>query len=72
MSIEKVCEHIHLPVQSGSNEVLKRMGRGYTIEDYIGKLERLKSVCPSISITTDIIVGFPGESDKYFQKLLTL
>ncbi len=72
VSIEKVCEHIHLPVQSGSNEVLKRMGRGYTIEDYIGKLERLKSVCPSISITTDIIVGFPGESDKYFQKTIDL
>ena len=72
VSIDKVCEHIHLPVQSGSNEVLKRMGRGYTIEEYVGKLEHLMSVCPSISITTDIIVGFPGETDEYFQKTIDL
>jgi tRNA-2-methylthio-N6-dimethylallyladenosine synthase len=69
---DKLCEHIHLPVQSGSNSVLQAMKRGYTVEDYIEKVEKLKKVCPDISITSDIIVGFPGETEKDFEKTLEL
>lgn len=71
-SIEKLCEHIHLPVQSGSDSVLKRMKRGYTIKDYLRKVEKLRDACPGISITSDIIVGFPGECDEDFQKTIEL
>ena len=68
----KLCEHIHLPVQSGSTRVLKLMGRGYTREEYLEKVARLKSICPDIAITTDIIVGFPGESEEDFEQTLSL
>jgi tRNA-2-methylthio-N6-dimethylallyladenosine synthase len=71
-SMEKLCEHIHLPVQSGSDHVLRRMKRGYTIKEYLGKVEKLRCACPSISITSDIIVGFPGESDVDFRKTIEL
>jgi len=71
-SLDKVCEHIHLPIQSGSDSVLKRMGRGYTSGEYLEKVEKLRARCPDISITTDIIVGFPGESDEDFQKTIDL
>jgi tRNA-2-methylthio-N6-dimethylallyladenosine synthase len=71
-SLDKVCEHIHLPIQSGSDSVLKRMRRGYTAGDYLEKVEKLRARCPDISITTDIIVGFPGESDGDFQKTIDL
>ncbi|MBW2636557.1 MAG: tRNA (N6-isopentenyl adenosine(37)-C2)-methylthiotransferase MiaB [Deltaproteobacteria bacterium] len=71
-SLEKLCEHIHLPIQSGSDSVLERMRRGYTSGDYLEKVEKLRARCPDISITTDIIVGFPGESDGDFQKTVDL
>lgn len=71
-SIGTLCEHIHLPVQAGSDAVLKRMKRGYTAGDYLEKVGRLREACPGISITSDIIVGFPGESDGDFQKTIDL
>jgi tRNA-2-methylthio-N6-dimethylallyladenosine synthase len=61
--LPKVCEHIHLPLQAGSNAVLMRMNRGYTYEVYLKKIGALQKMIPGISITTDIIAGFPGESD---------
>jgi tRNA-2-methylthio-N6-dimethylallyladenosine synthase len=71
-SLKKVCEHIHLPFQSGSNKILKAMDRGYTKESYLEKVDRLKEVCPSIAITADVIVGFPGEEEKDFEETLDL
>jgi tRNA-2-methylthio-N6-dimethylallyladenosine synthase len=62
--LPKVCEHIHLPLQSGSNRILKLMNRGYSFEDYMEKIERLRKEVPEIAITTDIIVGFPSETEK--------
>ncbi len=70
--VEKLCNHIHLPVQSGSNRILKRMNRKYSRETYLRKIEKLRSVCPDIAITTDIIVGFPGETRQDFQETLQL
>jgi tRNA-2-methylthio-N6-dimethylallyladenosine synthase len=61
---EKVCEHIHLPLQSGSSRILKLMNRNYSYEDYIKKIEILRKIMPNIAITTDIITGFPQESDE--------
>ncbi|MEQ8162066.1 MAG: tRNA (N6-isopentenyl adenosine(37)-C2)-methylthiotransferase MiaB [Smithellaceae bacterium] len=69
---KKLCEHIHLPVQSGSNRILRLMNRGYTREDYLKKVERLRQVCPGISITSDIIVGFPGETEKDYQETIDM
>ncbi len=69
---EKLCEHIHLPVQSGSNRVLALMNRGYTVEEYRAKVDRLRSVCPQISITSDIIVGFPGEGQNDYQETIDM
>ncbi len=69
---EKVCEHLHLPVQSGSNRILKLMNRKYTKEDYLAKIEKVKSAIPNISITTDIIVGFPSETEEDFNETLDL
>ncbi|MBI5184056.1 MAG: tRNA (N6-isopentenyl adenosine(37)-C2)-methylthiotransferase MiaB [Nitrospinae bacterium] len=66
--MNKVCEHLHLPLQSGSNRILNKMGRGYTSEEYLSKIDRLKSFIPEIVISTDIIVGFPGETDDDFNK----
>jgi tRNA-2-methylthio-N6-dimethylallyladenosine synthase len=65
-TLAKVCGYIHLPVQSGSNSVLKRMHRGYTAEDYLAKVERLRTLVPDVAISTDMIVGFPGETDGDF------
>ena len=70
--LPKLCEHIHLPFQSGSNKILKAMHRGYTKESYIEKIDHLKKVCPSIALTTDVIVGFPGEEEKDFEETLDL
>ena len=70
--VEKLCPHFHLPVQSGSNPVLKRMNRGYTVEEYLAKVDTLHQVKPDIALTTDIIVGFPGETDKDFQATMDL
>lgn len=70
--VESLCEHIHLPVQAGSNRVLARMNRGYTREAYLDKVQRLRDACPDISITSDIIVGFPGETEADFRETLDL
>lgn len=69
---EKLCKHIHLPVQSGSSSVLKRMNRRYDREKYIDIINKLKLACPDIAITTDIIVGFPGETEEEFENTLSL
>jgi tRNA-2-methylthio-N6-dimethylallyladenosine synthase len=70
--IEKVCRHLHLPVQSGSNAILKKMNRGYTREDYLERIKELRRQCPDISISTDLIVGFPSETLKDFKDTLNL
>lgn len=67
-ALDKVCEYIHLPVQSGSNAVLKRMHRGYSREDYLMRVQRLRTYVPDVAISTDLIVGFPGESDADFEQ----
>ena len=68
----EVCEHVHLPVQSGSNAVLKRMIRRYGREEYLDCVRRLRAAIPGLSITTDVIVGFPGETDADFEDTLSL
>ncbi len=65
--IPAVCPHIHLPVQSGSDRVLARMGRGYNVEQYLAAVERLRCARPELAVTTDIIVGFPGETEEDFE-----
>jgi tRNA-2-methylthio-N6-dimethylallyladenosine synthase len=70
--LDKLCHHIHLPVQSGSNTVLRRMNRKYTRESYLEKLEKLRRACPDISVTSDFIVGFPGETEEDFNQTLDL
>jgi len=70
--LSKLCEHIHLPLQSGSNRILGRMNRGYTREEYLGKVQGLRAACPEISITTDFIVGFPGEEEEDFRETLEM
>lgn len=76
MEAMRDCEHVmpffHLPVQSGSNRVLKKMNRHYTKESYLEKLNELKETVPGISVTTDIIVGFPGETEEDFLETLDL
>jgi tRNA-2-methylthio-N6-dimethylallyladenosine synthase len=67
-----VCEHLHLPVQSGSDPVLRRMGRQYTVESYLALVERLRAAVPDISLTTDVIVGFCGETEAQFEQTLDL
>jgi tRNA-2-methylthio-N6-dimethylallyladenosine synthase len=69
---EKVCEHIHLPVQSGSSNILKKMNRHYDRDQYLDLVRRIKKAIPNVAITTDIIVGFPGESDDDFEDTLSL
>ena len=70
--IASLCEHIHLPVQSGSDRVLGRMNRGYDVAAYREKVAALRRACPGISITSDVIVGFPGEEDGDFEQTLEL
>lgn len=69
---DKVAKHLHLPVQSGSNTVLDRMNRRYTIEKYLGIVDRIRQKDPDFSLTTDLIVGFPNETDEEFQATLEL
>jgi len=69
---EKLCRHIHLPVQSGSDRVLKRMNRKYTRALYLEKIYKLRNLCPDISITSDFIAGFPGETKADFNETLDL
>jgi len=71
-NLSKVAEHLHLPVQSGSNRILKAMNRGYTREEYLKIIEKARSPIPQMSITTDIMVGFPGEREEDFQDTLEL
>ena len=70
--LDKLCSHIHLPVQSGSNRILKRMNRKYSREQYLDKVAKLRDTCPQIAITSDMIVGFPGETDGDFEQTLEL
>jgi tRNA-2-methylthio-N6-dimethylallyladenosine synthase len=69
---DKVCKHVHLPVQAGSNDVLNRMNRKYTKEHYLNLVEKLKKAVPDIAITTDIIVGFPGETEEDFLETIDI
>jgi tRNA-2-methylthio-N6-dimethylallyladenosine synthase len=71
-TLDKVCEHLHLPVQSGSDSVLVRMRRGYTRGEYLDRIDRLRQRCPEVALSTDIIVGFPDETDDDFERTLEL
>ncbi len=71
-TVPAVCEHVHLPVQSGANAVLRRMSRRYTREQYLDVVARLRAAMPAITFSTDIIVGFPGETDAQFEETLSL
>ena len=69
---EKVCPHIHLPVQSGSDRILKLMNRHYDRERYFTVVDKLKAAVPGVELTTDIIVGFPGETEEDFEATLDI
>lgn len=69
---EKVCHYLHLPVQSGSSRVLARMNRGYTREHYLQLVQKLRARVPGIGLTTDVIVGFPGETEEDFEETVSL
>jgi tRNA-2-methylthio-N6-dimethylallyladenosine synthase len=71
-SLDKLCNHIHLPVQSGANTVLNRMNRKYTRELYLDKVTQLRDTCSDIAVTSDVIVGFPGETEADFEATLKL
>ena len=66
----KICKSMHMPLQSGSSKILKEMKRGYSQEWFLNRVEKLRSICPEATISTDIIVGFPGESDEDFEETL--
>jgi len=70
--ISNLCEHIHLPVQAGSNRTLEKMNRRYTREAYLEKIAQLRQQCPDIAITSDVIVGFPGETEADFDETMDL
>lgn len=70
--LNKVCEYLHLPVQSGSSKILVKMNRKYTRENYLGLIAKIKGFVPDIALSTDIIVGFPGETDTDFQETYDL
>ena len=71
-TVEHLCEHLHLPFQAGSDTVLARMNRGHTREEYLVQVKRLREVTPQISITADVMVGFPGEQEADFDQTLEL
>jgi len=71
VDVPAVCEHVHLPMQSGSTNVLKRMLRRYSREEYFECLARLRAAVPGLSVTTDVIVGFPGETEADFEETLS-
>ncbi len=70
--LEKVCEHISLPVQAGDNQILRDMRRGYTVEQYKSLVEQIRSAIPAIVLSTDVIVGFPGETEQQFEGTVDL
>ena len=70
--LPKVCSHLHLPVQSGSDRILKKMNRGYTRSTYLKRIADLRAACPDVAVSTDIIVGFPSESEADFQDTMDL
>jgi tRNA-2-methylthio-N6-dimethylallyladenosine synthase len=70
--LDKLCEHLHLPVQSGSDSVLNRMRRGYTRDEYLDRIDRLRKRCPNVALSSDIIVGFPGETNEEFADTLAM
>ncbi len=70
--LSALCEHLHLPVQSGANRILRRMNRGYTREHYLEKIVSLRGACPDLALSTDLIVGFPGETEADFAQTLDL
>lgn len=72
LTLPSICEHLHLPVQSGSTRTLERMNRGYTREEYLARVSLVRERVPEIALTTDIIVGFPGETEKDFQDTMAL
>jgi tRNA-2-methylthio-N6-dimethylallyladenosine synthase len=65
-TLPKVCEHVNLPVQAGDDEVLRRMRRNYTVEEYRERIARIRELIPDVTLSTDIIVGFPGETEQQF------
>ncbi|MBR3228090.1 MAG: radical SAM protein, partial [Erysipelotrichaceae bacterium] len=67
---EKIAHHLHIPLQAGTDEILKAMNRPYTLEEYIDRVEYIRRQIPDISISTDLICGFPGESEELFEKTL--
>jgi len=67
-----VCEHVNIPVQAGDDELLRRMKRGYTLDEYRDRISRLRALWPGVSLSTDIIVGFCGETEEEFQHTLDL
>lgn len=70
--LPQVCEHFHIPVQAGDNRLLKAMNRGYTTEDYLATVEKIRARIANVAITTDIMVGFPGETEQQFEASLAL
>jgi len=71
-TLPKACEHIHLPAQAGSNRVLSRMNRRYTRERYLELVEKIRAAIPEVALSTDLMVGFPGETEEDFQDTLDL
>jgi tRNA-2-methylthio-N6-dimethylallyladenosine synthase len=72
VSLDKVCEHINLPLQAGDDDVLNNMRRGYTVEQYRQLVDTIRNRIPEVALSTDVIVGFPGESEEQFKRTLTL